>query len=309
MIATALVTTLMIVLAGAIMLALAAFMGYVLGWANKTFHVTIDPRIEHVDEALPGVNCGGCGYVGCMEYAEAVVTADEAVDKCTVGGASVAEAIAGILGVEVAQSWPFRPAVHCGAKYDDRLKRSDYRGERTCASANIIGGLQGCTYGCMGFGDCQRSCRFDAIHVINGLSTVDYDKCVGCGACAKVCPRNIISMVPFKAERMLVVACANLDFGKQVKAVCKVGCLGCKACTRISDLFAVADNLPTIDYDKYDPENMADLEVALTKCPSKRLTMVGKPTEEDLASVAAEEEPKVVTVDFKTTVDDTEWRG
>ncbi len=298
-------TILLIVLAAATMLALATLMGYVLGWANKTFHVDIDPRIEHVDEALPGVNCGGCGYIGCMEYAEAVVAADEAVDKCTVGGESVAAMIADILGVEVSQSWPFRPAVHCGATHADRLNRSDYRGEQTCASANILGGLQGCTYGCMGLGDCERSCRFDAVHVVDGLSTVDYEACVGCGACAKVCPRNMISMVPFKAEQMLVVACANKDFGKEVKAVCKVGCLGCKACTRHSDLFTVNDNLPTIDYDNYDPEDMAGLEVAITKCPSKRLTMVGRPAEAD----SPPGHGPVVTVDFKTTVDDTEWRG
>jgi len=296
-------TALIVILAAAVMLALATFMGYVLGWASKAFHVEIDPRIEHVNEALPGANCGGCGYVGCMEYAEAVVTADEAVDKCTVGGASVAEAIAGVLGVQVAQSWPFRPAVHCGATHADKLKRADYRGEQTCASANIIGGIQGCAYGCLGLGDCERSCKFDAIHMVDGLAIVDYDKCVGCGACAKVCPRNIISMVPFKASRMLVVACANQDFGKEVKAVCKVGCLGCKACTRASDLFTVEQNLPSIDYDKYDPENMADLEVALNKCPSKRLTMVGKPAD------GAAEGPTVVTADFKTTVDDTEWHG
>ncbi len=294
-----------ILLAAATMLALATFMGYVLGWANKAFHVDIDPRIEHVDEALPGVNCGGCGYIGCMEYAEAVVVADEAVDKCTVGGESVAAMIADILGVQVEQSWPFRPAVHCGATYDDRLNRSDYRGEQTCAAANIVAGVQACIYGCTGLGDCERSCRFDAVHVIDGLSVVDYEKCVGCGACSKVCPRNIISMVPFKAEQMLIVACANKDFGKEVKAVCKVGCLGCKACTRHSDLFTVENNLPTLDYDKYDPEDMAGLEVALAKCPSKRLTMVGKP-----ADPAAEPgHGPVVTADFKTTVDDTEWHG
>jgi len=303
-------TALMIILAGAVMLILAAFMGHVLGWASKTFHVETDPRIEQVNLALPGANCGGCGYVGCLEYAEAVVAASEAVDKCTVGGASVAKEIADILGVAVGQSWPFRPAVHCGANFASRLKRSDYRGEKTCASANIVSGIQGCTYGCTGLGDCERSCRFDAIHVVDGLSTVDYEKCVGCGACAKVCPRNIISMVPFKAERMLVVACANQDFGREVKNVCKVGCLGCKACARASDLFSFKDgNIPIIDYDKYDPSAMEGAEVALAKCPMKRLMMIGKPTDKDLEAVADRKKPKVVTADFKTTVDDTEWLG
>ncbi len=300
---------LMIILAAAAMLVLATFMGYVLGWANRAFHVEVDPRIAAVDEALPGANCGGCNYVGCGEYAEAVVENAEAVNLCTVGGESVANAIAEILGVEVEQSWPYRPAVHCGATHNERLQLGSYQGERQCASANIVSGVQGCIYGCMGFGDCERSCAFDAIHAVDGLAVVDYDKCTGCGNCAKVCPRNIITMVPFKTGEMVVVACANKDFGKDVKAVCKVGCLGCKACARASELFTVEDNIPTIDYDKYDPHEMEAVEVALTKCPMKRLVKIGMPTTEGDAAADDGDGPSIVQADFKTTVDDVEWQG
>ena len=299
----------LMILAGATMLVLATFMATVLGWANRAFHVEVDPRIDRVNEALPGANCGGCGYVGCNEYAEAVVLAEEAVDKCTVGGESCAAEIAEILGVEVRQSWPARPVVHCGAGYPQRLQRADYRGERTCASANLIAGVQGCTYGCLGFGDCAAACAFDAIHVVDGLATVDYDKCTGCQACARACPRNIISIVPFKAETMLAITCSNKDFGKDVKAVCKVGCLGCKACQRVSKLFTVEDNISRIDYDQYDPADLDDLHVALDKCPMKRIVVIGKPSEKDLAAVADREAPAIVEADFKTTVDNADWRG
>ena len=302
-------TTVVIILAAGTMLLLALFMAYVLGWANKTFHVEVDPRVEKVTEALPGANCGGCGFVGCSEYAEAVVAGKAPVDKCPVGGVSCATALAKILGIELEESWPYRPVVHCGATYEQRLGRVEYRGEPTCTGANLVGGVQGCTYGCLGFGDCVRACNFDAIHVIDGLATVDYNKCVGCGACEGACPRHIISMVPFKAEQMLVVACSNKDFGKDVKAVCKVGCLGCKACQRASELFKVTDNIPHIDYDKYDPENTHELQGVLEKCPMKRLMMIGKPSEKDLAAVAGEEAPEIVHADFKTTVDKTDWRG
>jgi len=301
--------TLVIILAAATMLVLALFMAYVLGWANKAFHVDVDPRIEQVNEALPGANCGGCGYVGCNEYAEAIVAENAPVNLCPVGGESCVAALAKILGIELEAGFPYRPAVHCGAGYDERLDRHDYRGEQTCGAANLISGVQGCTYGCTGFGDCVRVCDFDAIDIIDGLATVDYDKCVGCGACAKVCPRNIISMVPFKAERMLIIACSNKDFGKDVKAVCKVGCIGCKVCERVNDLFRVKDNIARIDYDKYDPEKMGELTVAIQKCPMKRIVSVGKPGYEDLAGVADEETPDIVQADFKTTVDDTEWHG
>ena len=302
-------TWVVVILAGGVMLLLAVFMAYVLGWANKAFHVAVDPRVDAVNEALPGVNCGGCGYVGCNEYAEAAVAGSVDVTKCTVGGVSCAKALANILGMELEQTWPYRPVVHCGAGYDQRLKRSEYRGQPTCAAANIISGVQGCTYGCLGFGDCQRACAFDAIYIDDGLARVDNEKCVGCGACAREWPRNIITMVPFKASRMIVITCSNKDFGKDVKAVCKVGCIGCKACQRVNELFEVSDNIPRIDYDKYDPQQVGEMLVAIEKCPMKRITFVGEPTAKDVVAVADEEVPPIVQADFKTTVDKTDWHG
>ena len=303
----------LILLAAGTMLLLAIVAGHALGWANRVFHVATDPKFDAVLAALPGANCGGCGLPGCSEYAAAVVKGTVPVNKCTVGGVSCATALAKILGIELKQTWPYRPVVHCGAHTADRLKRHEYRvGEQTCAAANLISGVQGCTYGCLGLGDCERSCNYDAIHMSDGLAMVDYDKCVGCGACERACPRHIISMVPFKGERMLAVTCSNLDFGKEVKAVCKVGCIGCQACSRTSELFKMdplAKNLPRIDYDKYDPQAMDALNVVVRKCPMKRILFVGKPSEKDLQAVEAEAIPEIVKVDFKTTVDKTDWHG
>lgn len=106
-----------------------------------------------------------------------------------------------------------------------------------------------------------------AFHVEDGLARVDYEKCVGCGACAKVCPRHIITMAPFKSQCMLVVECSNHDAGKDVKAVCKVGCLGCHACERASGLFTVVNNLSTINYDNYPLKNLESGLMAAKKCP------------------------------------------
>ncbi|MGB9500218.1 MAG: RnfABCDGE type electron transport complex subunit B [Dissulfuribacterales bacterium] len=291
-------------LAAAIMLAMALVFSFVLVWANSAFQVEVDPRIDAVMDALPGANCGGCGFIGCGEYAEAVVDG-VAVNKCVVGGESCSADLAQIMGVEVGVALPFRPIVHCGAHYDDRLGRSEYYGEPKCAAANIVADVQGCTYGCLGFGDCASACNYDALHVIDGLATVDYEKCVGCGACAKVCPRNIITITPFKAERMLAVTCSNKDKGKDITKVCTVGCIGCGACARISDLFTIEDNLSTINYDAYEPECGLDVIKACDKCPRKRLVFVGKSPTEDIAEFSG----KVIEPDFKTSVDDTEWRG
>jgi len=156
---------------------------------------------------------------------------------------------------------------------------------------------------------CVTCCPTGASHVhdYGKVVLVDHDKCIGCKACARACPRNIITMVPFKSDRMLVVACSNQDAGPDVKAVCEVGCIGCKGCSRRADQVEMEGNLPVIDYDLYGSES--DFQVALEKCPRARLTFVGKPSEADLAAVADEELPDEIKADFKTTVDETQWRG
>lgn len=304
-------TEIIILLAIGIMLVLSVGIALTLGWANKALAVHVDPRIEKVGAALPGANCGGCGFVGCMEYAEAVVNAGAAPNLCPVGGATVAKAVAEILGISLDESCPYRPAVHCAATREQKLGRHEYRGEQTCATANLVAGVMGCTYGCLALGDCVKACKFDAIHLVNGKTVIDYEKCIGCKACAKVCPRKVISMVPFKAEQMFVVACSNKDFGKDVRAVCQVGCIGCKACTRVSNgLFEVKDNVAIIDYDKYDPNAIDDImSVVLAKCPMKSLVKIGKPSAKDLEAVRDEEMPDIVQAKFETTVDKTEWHG
>lgn len=289
-------------MAGCTMVLLAAGMSSILGWANRAFYVYVDPKVEKLNDALPGANCGGCEYVGCNEYAEALAAGDAPVSLCTVGGQSCAEDLADVMGVEVEESWPLRAVVHCGADFDVRKGRNLYLGEATCAAANVISGVQGCFYGCLGLGDCVEACDYDALHMKNGLAIVDYDACIGCSLCARVCPRNIISMIPFKTKEMLVVACSNKDMGNEVRAVCGIGCIGCKACSKVSDLFTMSDNRAVIDYDNYDPE-VVDFAPVLKKCPMESLMFAGRPS---AAKPTGDEER--VEADFKTTVDKTEWR-
>ncbi|MBL0715340.1 MAG: RnfABCDGE type electron transport complex subunit B [Desulfosarcina sp.] len=291
------------------LLAMAVVLTYILGWASRKFYVEVDPRVEAIMEARPGANCGGCGFVGCSDYAEAIVGSGAAVNKCTVGGESCAADVAGIMGVELTDTRPYRPIVHCGAHTEDKLQRHKYRGEKTCAAVNIVSGVQGCIYGCLGYGDCTRVCNYDAIQVQDGLATVDYDKCVGCGACADACPRNIITITPFKFERVLAVACSNKDFGKAVKDVCKVGCIGCKACAKTCSLFTIQDNLSTINYDAYCQDYSEELHKAFEKCPQKRLMLVGKPSAKHLEETKDMVMPELVEADFRTTADDMEWWG
>jgi RnfABCDGE-type electron transport complex B subunit len=301
--------TVTILLAACTLLVLAVIMSIVLGLANKAFHVPVDLRIEKIGVALPGANCGACDYVGCGDYAEAVVTNGEKVDKCPVGGAAVTEQVAAIMGVDAGETFPVRPVVHCAAKSSERLKQIPYRGEQTCNAANLVSGIQGCVYGCLGLADCVRSCDYDAIHIVEGVAVIDYVKCIGCGACVKACPRNVISQVPFKADRILAVQCGNKDFGKEVMEVCTVGCTGCKSCSRaLPELISIVDNLPVFDYTKYDPK--VSLQVVQDKCKRASMVWLGKPTPKELE--AAKDQPPMPErqeSEFKTTVDQTEWRG
>lgn len=263
----------LIILAAVVMLILAVFMTFILGWANQALHVQVDPKIEKVNEVLPGANCGGCGYVGCGEYAEAVVNEGIPPNLCPVGGEDVAAQVAEIVGIELDNSVPMRPVVHCMARCDQKLGTHEYRGEQTCASANLVAGVQGCAYGCLSLGDCIETCQFDAMHMVDGKVEIDYEKCVGCGACEKACPRNIISMIPFKTESMFVIACRNEEKGKEVKAVCDQGCRGCTICQKLSDgLVKMDGNIAKIDYQEYDPDTVKEaIETVTQKCPSKTI--------------------------------------
>jgi RnfABCDGE-type electron transport complex B subunit len=295
-------------LAAATLLSMAVIIGYVLGWASRTFHVEVDPRVERINDSLPAANCGGCGYIGCNDYAEAIVHDDASVNLCAPGGPACAEAVAEIMGVEVEQTWPYRAVVHCSANTDQRLGRTEYLGEPTCSAANLVTNVQGCVYGCLGLGDCELVCDYDAIHMIDGLAKINYKKCTGCGACVDICPRHIISRIPFKAEQVLVVKCSNDDFGIDVKKVCQVGCIGCKACTRFSELIRMEGNLPVVEYEIEEFVG-ADFSASVDKCPMESLVFVGKPSERDLAETADELLPERIEADFKSTVDQAEWWG
>jgi ferredoxin len=165
------------------------------------------------------------------------------------------------------QSYPYRPVIHCGAKTGDKKGVVEYDGVRSCVEANVVGVTQGCIYGCLGFGDCVASCNYGAMRMEDGLPVIDYAKCTGCGACVRACPRNIIESIPFKQERMLVIACSNKEPARLVKQVCTVGCVGCKMCQKLlADMFQIKDNLAYIDYEHYAGEE--DREKVIAKCPA-----------------------------------------
>ncbi len=270
------ITTTLAIAAGT-MLVMGVILSYILGWANKKFKVEVDAKIEAVLEVLPGANCGGCGYLGCSDYAVAIVTDNISIKNCTVGGEACAKSIADIMDVEVGEMIKVFAIVQCGAHTDDRLQTHEYRGEKRCIAAHQVAGIQGCTFGCLGFGDCVRACNYDAMHIADGLATVDFSKCVGCGACSKVCPRNIISITGFNANQIPAVACSNKDKAKDAKAVCKTPCTGCKVCAKQADIFTITDNLSRCDHGAYTEEDFESALEAIKKCPTNCIHFIGNP--------------------------------
>ncbi|MDP2859027.1 MAG: RnfABCDGE type electron transport complex subunit B [Bacillota bacterium] len=253
----------------AVMGIIGAIFGIGLAFAGYKFRVQIDPRVTQVRSALPGANCGGCGFPGCDGLADAIVGGRASADACKPGGAKAAEAIASIMGVAVDTTAERKVAqVMCGGGSGLANERSTYVGIQTCPGAMLAGsGSKACTFGCLGYGTCVSVCPFNAIHMgPDGLPVVDKEKCTACGNCVKACPRAIISLVP--VSKVVHVRCKNTDPGAVVRKVCKVGCIGCQICVKACPTKAMqfAKNLAYIDYDLCN-----NCGTCAQKCPTKAI--------------------------------------
>ncbi len=232
--------------------ALGAVFAVGLAIASKKFHVEVDPLVESLEEALPGINCGACGFAGCRAFAEGLAQGKAAPDGCPVGGVETAKAVAEILGVEATAKQRRVAQVLCKGGEEQSASRAEFVGPQDCRIAHLTqSGSKGCIYGCIGCGTCVESCRFDAMAMNdNRLPVVYEDNCTACGACVRVCPRNINVLVD---ERQGVhIRCRSLAKAKQTRQVCSVGCIACRRCEKECpvDAITVTDNLARIDYDK-----------------------------------------------------------
>lgn len=247
--------------------------------ASKKFAVYEDPRIAQVAEVLPQANCGGCGYPGCTGFADACVKDESLEGKfCPVGGQALMLQVADILGLAAEASEPTVAVVRCNGTCANRPRLNYYDGVKSCAiAASLYGGETGCSYGCLGCGDCVEVCLFDAIHLNSetGLPEVEEAKCTACGACVKACPKSIIELRPLgKKSRRIYVSCVNQDKGAIARKACSVSCIGCGKCVKACeyDAITVENNLAYID------PNLCKLcRKCVEVCPQKTIVELNFP--------------------------------
>ena len=233
----------------------------ILYFVAQKFKVIEDPKIDEVEEALPAANCGGCGFAGCRNFAEACVkkaNKDKNIEglNCPVGGNDVMSKVGSILGLEVEEQEPMVAVLRCFGSKKNAPKKIEYDGPMTCAFAhNLYQGENGCSYGCLGLDDCVEACNFDAMYMDEetGLPVIIEDNCVACGACVEACPRDIIELRNVgKKSKRIFVSCVNEEKGGVARKNCKVACIGCGKCFQVCkfDAITIENNLAYIDYEK-----------------------------------------------------------
>lgn len=261
-----------IILTIIVALVIGFLLGLLLGLFKKIFAVHVDPKVAGVREVLSGANCGGCGYAGCDAFAEAVVSGEAPANGCVAGGAECAANVAKVLGVEAVSGAKKVAFLACNGTKECAGDRAEYQGIKTCAAAQLtMNGTKKCAFGCIGFGDCEAACPFDAIKMgENGLPVVDREKCVGCGKCAKTCPKHLFALIAEDTKGPVAKCSCKSDNKPQIRKDCTAGCFKCGICTRKcpSQAVVLENGLPKIDYAK-----CTNCGECIKACPDKVLVL------------------------------------
>lgn len=258
--------------AAVFMLCLGIVLASILAIANRKLFVYEDPRIDEVEEMLPHANCGACGKPGCRPFAEALVKGELDPALCTPNSQEMTEEIAGFLGVELGDHTKRVARLACAGGAHVAYFRAEYSGMKSCRAAALVsGGGKGCTWGCLGLGDCETVCEFNSIRMNKyGLPVVDEALCVACSDCVEVCPKHLFSIQP--VTHKLWVACKSLSEGDEAEHDCEVACTACARCVADAPegLIRIEANLAVVDYEKNDLAS----SVAIERCPTGAIVWI-----------------------------------
>jgi len=244
-----------------------------LATAYRLLEVEVNPKEAELTEALPGINCGACGFPGCAGYAAALAKGEAEPNKCMPGGKETVLSIGKILGIEVEVGVRKVARILCKGGGTLAKRKFRYEGVQDCHMAVLVGGGDKvCRYACLGLGTCERVCSFDAITMDkkSGLPVVDSDKCVSCGACLRECPKKLFEMCG--VDTQVNILCSSDEVkGITVKKACSCGCIKCRKCIKVCQVDAVhfENNIIRIDTDKCT--NCGD---CVKECPTKVIEML-----------------------------------
>lgn len=147
--------------------------GFLLSIIYTIVDSKADSKEKRLENLLPGINCGQCGFPGCSGYAKALASGKAAANLCKPAGADIALQLASVAGISIDEN----------DDYEEHLfapRQVAYIHETTC---------NGC-------GKCKRNCKVDAISgLLKQPHIVDPEECIGCNECIGACPQKCIELI------------------------------------------------------------------------------------------------------------------
>lgn len=248
--------------------------GIMLAWFARKFAVKTDPVIQNIEEILPGINCGACGFAGCSGLAEDIAAGEAPVNACPVGGPKAWAEIAKLTGNELDSTEVKKAALVCQGGTNQSRAVAAYQGVKDCRAASSLNiSFKACAYGCLSLGTCADVCPFGAIHMDpdSGLPVINWRKCTGCGKCVAECPRKVLKLVTDKEQ--VYAACMNPGKAREVKQVCSVGCIKCRLCIKVCPVDAISMEE---DHIRIDNGTCTLCGQCVEKCPTKCIVRVSR---------------------------------
>ena len=173
-----------IIIAAIIVGAIGLLIGILLTIASEKFAITVNEKEIQIREELPGNNCGGCGYPGCDGLATAIVAGEAKINQCPVGGKSVADAIAMIMGVESEETMRMTAFVRCGGTCENATIQYLYHGIKDCNNGILYpGGDKQCSHGCM-----------DTAVVSENVNIMPFQLLMGLPLSIQTCAKHVVML-------------------------------------------------------------------------------------------------------------------
>ncbi len=248
-----------------VMVFAGAVCGLMLFVASKYFFIQKDEKVELISNQLGGANCGACGFASCTELAKGISSGEVKPNACPALAGESLLSIEMIIGASGTVSQSKKAYVACSGT--NCVKKFEYEGVNDCVTISMLnGGNFECSNACLGAGNCERKCPFDAISIVDGVAVIDTENCTGCGVCVDVCPKNIIKI--YKNTSHHVVTCSSNMKGGEKRKICPTACIGCTICQKKCPVNAITitNFLATIDN-----ELCTDCGECLSNCPTKAI--------------------------------------